>query len=119
MDIKYNLNCKYFIFDRPCKYHKQKDIICSNCTYCKKIDKRILIIKLDALGDVLRTLSILPSLKKKYPNSYITWITRKNALPLFKNLDLVDRVIDYEDPLSITLLHTTKFDIVINVDTNH
>ncbi|PIU40254.1 MAG: glycosyl transferase, partial [Candidatus Omnitrophica bacterium CG07_land_8_20_14_0_80_50_8] len=35
---------------------------------------RILIIKLGAMGDVLRTTPLLPALRKKYPGSKITWL---------------------------------------------
>ena len=45
---------------------------------------RILIIKLEAVGDVLRTTCILHGLKEKYPKSEITWITCKSAVPLFR-----------------------------------
>lgn len=37
----------------------------------------ILIVKLGAAGDVLRTTSLLPGLKLKYPKSSITWIVQE------------------------------------------
>ena len=61
------------------------------------ISFKILIIKLDAIGDVLRTTSILKPLKKKYPGCYIEWCTRQNAVGIFKNNSLVDEVITIED----------------------
>lgn len=44
--------------------------------------KRILIVKLAAIGDVLRTTPLLSGLKRAYPQSHITWVVDKEALPL-------------------------------------
>jgi len=72
---------------------------------------KILIIKLGALGDVLRTTCILPVLKGKYKNSYITWLTKKVAIPLLQNNPLIDKIDD-----SIKKISKEKFDLVINLD---
>lgn len=111
-------DCRYFFHDRPCKFHKKEKVVCNNCSYFKKIHSRILIIKLDALGDVLRTMAILPPLRKKYPGSFITWVTRENAITLFENVEMVDEVLDYRDPFTTHLLQTVSFDLVINPDAN-
>lgn len=39
----------------------------------------ILIVKTGALGDVLRTTSILPGLRKAWPRAGITWVTARGA----------------------------------------
>ncbi len=120
MNELYNIrqDCRFFIQDRPCKFHKKEGVVCNSCSYFKKIDTRILVVKLDALGDVLRTMAILPPLKKKYPDSYVTWITRENAVPLFKNVELVNEVLDYRDPLTTHLIQKESFDFVVNPDAN-
>ena len=71
---------------------------------------RILVIKLGALGDVVRTLPIAEALKKKYPNSEITWITKNNALQLFENNPFVDKV------FAVPFTKNEKFDILYNFD---
>ena len=76
----------------------------------------ILIIKLDAIGDVLRTTSILHSLKKKYPDSYISWLTKSNAVDLFKNNEFVDKLLMYENSHTISDISLIKYDVVINLD---
>ncbi len=91
------IDCAYFKGDRPCTYNKNEGIVCNNCNHYMPISFKILIIKLDAIGDVLRTTSILKPLKKKYPGCYIEWCTRQNANELFKNNSLVDEVITIED----------------------
>ncbi|MEK6844146.1 MAG: glycosyltransferase family 9 protein [Nanoarchaeota archaeon] len=53
---------------------------------------KICVIKLGALGDVVRTLPILEAIKKKYKDAEITWITKENALQLFEGNPFVKKV---------------------------
>ncbi|NCO11507.1 glycosyltransferase family 9 protein [Candidatus Pacearchaeota archaeon] len=71
---------------------------------------KIAIIKLGAKGDVVRTLSILPALKKKYPESEITWITKENISDLIDNNPHISRV------LTIPLKVEDSFDLLYNFD---
>ena len=63
-------DCKYFKGDIPCVYHKKEGVKCNDsCKYYypkinKKMKKRILIIKLGAIGDIIRTTPILRQLDK-------------------------------------------------------
>lgn len=111
------LDCSYFPGDRPCKYHKEYGIKCDNCEHYIAIKSKILIIKLDAIGDVLRTTSILAPLKNKYPDAHITWCTRKEAKELFINNELVNEVIFVNDDSEYRLA-VERFNIVINLDTS-
>lgn len=112
--MQYKQDCIYFISDRPCKFHKKNSsVICSNCKFYKKIGKKILVIKLSALGDVVRTTSVLQPIHKKWRNSKIYWITEDNAVEIFYNNPYVEKVI----PLSNAfLLFNYEFDILINLD---
>lgn len=53
---------------------------------------RILILKTAALGDVLRTTSILPGLAARYPGCEITWVTAMEARDLVVAHPLVTAV---------------------------
>ncbi|MCG3205098.1 MAG: hypothetical protein KCHDKBKB_01815 [Elusimicrobia bacterium] len=53
----------------------------------------IAIIKLGALGDVVRTTSLLRPLHHRYSNSKIWWLTSAAALPLLKGNPLIHSVI--------------------------
>lgn len=68
------------------------------------------IIKLGALGDVVRTLPIAEAIKKKYPNAEITWITKKNALELFEGNNKIDK------SFAIPYKTSEVFDILYNFD---
>lgn len=54
---------------------------------------RILILKTAALGDVLRTTSILPGLHERYPEARITWVTAPAAVDLVRTHPLVRSVV--------------------------
>ena len=60
---------------------------------------RILVIKIGALGDVLRTTSILPGLQRRYPGARITWLTARGAVDLLRLHPRLERVVGY-DPSS-------------------
>jgi heptosyltransferase-2 len=110
-----NKDCSHFKGDRPWRPHKLEGVHCEGCGYYEPVEFRILIIKLDAIGDVLRTTCILPGLKEKYLNSWITWVTEGEAISLFKNNPLVDEVIEYTSP-EMLKLQAVDFDQVVNLD---
>ncbi len=76
---------------------------------------RILLINLDALGTVLATTAQLPAIKRSYPNSHITWVTRKNALPLLANNPFIDHLVEWNDENRMVLLQQ-KFELALNAD---
>ena len=110
-------DCGYFSGDKPCTYHKENGIKCDDCGYYNPINFKILIVKLDAVGDVLRTTSILPAVKKKYPGSHITWCTKKNSKDLFVNNPFVDELIFVEEDAYFRL-SVEEYDLVANLDTS-
>ena len=75
---------------------------------------KILIIKLGAIGDVLRTTSILQGLRKRYKGE-VYWITKKGTSPLLSNNPYIKTVLPYTQG-SIDFLKNLFFDIVINLD---
>jgi ADP-heptose:LPS heptosyltransferase len=109
-------DCRKFPGDKPCIPHKKKGKICSTCDEYSPVRHKTLIIKLDAIGDVLRTTSLLHSYNKTYPDSQIKWLTKKNAKDLFLNNELIDEVIYYEEPVTQAKLSVEEFDIIINLD---
>ncbi len=109
-------DCKHFPGNKPCVPSKTEGKKCNDCNYYEPVDFKILIIKLDATGDVLRTTSILPSLKRKFPKSHITWITKKNAKELFNNNLFVDELLIFENNDTLARLLVEKFDLLIHPD---
>ncbi len=108
-------DCKYYLAYKPCLFHKADKRLCDSCKDYRPVETRILIVKLDALGDVLRTTSILPALTNKYPNAEITWITKKNAFSLLEGNSHIDRILAIEENFLQYLL-SEEFDIGICLD---
>ncbi len=107
-------NCIYFLSDRPCKFHKKNVLVtCDNCKFYYPISKKILIIKLAAIGDVLRTTSILKPIFRKYKSPRIFWITYDDALDVLKNNPYIYEVIPFSKSFNI---FNQNFDILINLD---
>ncbi len=106
-------SCKRFSGYKPCfpDHNCWED----GCKDNISIGVNILIINLDAMGDVLMTTAQLPAIKRKFPESTIYWVTLKNAAPLLFNNPLVDHVYNF-DTESILILQQMKFDYVMNVD---
>jgi heptosyltransferase-2 len=74
-----------------------------------------LIVKFDAIGDVLRTTSILPALREAHGECFVTWITSPEAKDLFIGNRFVNEVLcDCSDYLPAVL--SREFDIAINPD---
>ena len=109
-------DCKHFPGDKPCSPNKLENKKCDDCEYYSPINFKILIIKLDAVGDVLRTTSILHALKSKYKNSHITWLTKQNAKDIFINNNLVDNVLLFESSDLNSRLKVETFDLLIHPD---
>ena len=74
---------------------------------------KILIIKLGAIGDVIRTTSILPGLKSKYKNCKIDWVTKKESFDVLKNNNLVDEIYLIDNDKKIK---NKKYDLVVCLD---
>lgn len=112
-------DCLYFCADRPCSYHKEKGAICASCAFYKPFGFKILIIKLGAAGDVLRTTCILNPLSEKYSKENtepaIYWVTEEKCLPVLENIPQIKEVLPY-NPTSLVRLMIEQFDLMINLD---
>jgi len=109
-------DCKFFRGDVPCKPHKLHGVHCvdehgNDCIHYDRVDKRILIIKLGAIGDVIRTTPLLRKLREVEPHAEIWWLT---LTP-----DVVPRTADVIlpfTPQSVTTLSATPFDAIYILD---
>ncbi len=109
-EVKFD--CKYFRGSIPCLPNKQDGSQCNNCNHYEAFQHNILIIKLGAIGDVIRTTPLLSKIRKEYPKSKITWITWfPDVLPK----DEVDEILLW-DATNLFKLLDRKFDWAINLD---
>lgn len=118
MDFK-NLHiplCKKYSGYKPCiSYENCLEHGCQLENRETRIGKKILILSLDALGSVLLNTSILHSLKNKYPESTIYWLTMKNAKSILANNQYIDYVYIWDDE-SRMILRNIEFDVLLNSD---
>ena len=76
---------------------------------------KILLIKLGALGDVLRTTPLLTSLKHKYPTNRITWVVDASCEEVLKGNPAIDELLTYSKK-NLQELSKKSFDLLINLD---
>ncbi len=106
-------DCKKFTGYKPCEPFKN----CETCETPEPIGTHILLINLDALGDVLVTTAILPALKRKYPVSTVRWLTKSYAIPLLENNPFLDEVLAWNGDNRL-ILQQMQFDLALNADKN-
>jgi len=111
------LDCRFFRGDIPCAPHKQHGVHCvdergKDCRFYEPVSERVLIIKLGAIGDVIRTTPLLRKLKADSPGAEIWWLTHSpDVLPK----DWIDVLLPYS-ATSLATLQATKFDRMYCLD---
>jgi heptosyltransferase II len=110
-DGPWHTDCRLFTGFSPCRHRRA----CVGCPHHDPVGERVLLIQLDALGDVLRTTALLPAIRRLHTRAHITWLTRPEAAPLLRNNPLVDRVVTLDDatPAVLGALH---FDLALCAD---
>lgn len=84
-------DCVYFIGEKPCQFKR----VCEECPHYTSFPMKILIIKGRAMGDVLRTTTLLTGLKRKHPESHISWLVDEESVDLLRHNPLLDRIIPF------------------------
>jgi ADP-heptose:LPS heptosyltransferase len=113
-DVK--IDCRDFRGDIPCKPSKLYFVNCidekgNECKYYDPVKEKILIIKLGAIGDVIRTTPLLEAIKKKFPSARIYWLTHSPSVVPAN----VDSILQFNLE-GITFLQSIEFDYVYNLD---
>ncbi len=107
-------DCRHFRGYVPCSPHKLYGVHCPGCDYYQPVRERFLIIKLGALGDVIRTTPVVRKIKSLNPQAEIWWITHSpEFLP-----DEVDRKLKFE-LASLIQIEETNFDYLFSLDKDY
>lgn len=132
------LDCEQYNGYKPCRYGNR----CGGCVHYRPLQacdagehwmpvgvagdvaagepvvgRRVLIIKTGALGDVLRTTTLLPNLHRTYNGVEVTWITDQAAIPLLAATPLIKEVVAIQDRARIgTLIDGEVFDLLISLE---
>lgn len=104
-------DCVHFRGAIPCVPNKTKGAMCT-CEDYRSVSRRILIIKLGAIGDVIRTTPLVVKFRQIYPDCHITWLTQSPDVLPKKAIDLILR----PDAFSLWQIQNTRYDTAINLD---
>jgi ADP-heptose:LPS heptosyltransferase len=105
-------DCRHFRGDLPCRPNKTEGYVCDGCPVYAPVTSRILIIKLGAIGDVIRTTPLLRRLRQERRGCYITWLTLTPAILPQGEIEEILKL----DFASTLQLQAREFDVVINLD---
>jgi ADP-heptose:LPS heptosyltransferase len=111
MPGRISYDCRFYLGDRPCGLAPE----CEGCAEYAPQGTRIVVVKLAAAGDVLRATSILPPLKRKHPESHVTWVADEAALPLIASNPSIDRAMPFGFETWLRL-SVESFDVAIGLD---
>lgn len=109
MELK--LDCRHFIGEKPCKFGRP----CEDCPHYDPVSANVLVIKLAASGDVLRTTCILPGLRRAHPGCRVTWVVDGGSLELLRGNPMIDRALPY-DASVLARCQVEEFDLVVCLD---
>ena len=104
-------DCRYYMGDRPCRPHKEEGVHCDQCAFYQSRGPRYCILKLGAIGDVLRTTHLLRRIRQEHPLAKIYWLTH--------TVDVLPSLVDVALPFSlesVLLLEETEFDFLFSLD---
>ena len=108
-------DCRHYQGDRPCQPHKDQGVTCDDCPHYDPVQTRILMLKLGALGDVVRTTALIAPLRKAYPGVHLTWLAGSSSVPYLSAVPGIDRVLTL-DTISIEILRSERFDVIACLD---
>lgn len=109
--MKWRTDCRYFLGEKPCKFKRE----CPDCPHFEPQGRRILILKLGALGDVLRTTPVLRALHSTDTPSHVTWVVGDAAKPLLDRHPRIDRLCTV-GPETSARLAVEEFDLLLSLD---
>jgi len=86
--------------------------------------KKILVIKLRGIGDVVLSTIVLDSLKTNFPNAKIDYLTEKASFPVLKDLPQINEIIEFNRKNTIKRLklfpkiRANKYNLVLDLFSN-
>jgi ADP-heptose:LPS heptosyltransferase len=107
-------NCRYYRGSSPCEPHKADGRPCAGCDAYDPIGEHVLVVKLGAMGDVLRTTALLPDILARHDRAAVTWVTRGESLGVLAGHPLVHRAVAAAD--AVPMLSTRRFAAVYALD---
>lgn len=93
-------DCRHFVGGLPCRHWRA----CPGCELYDPITRRILIVMLKRMGDMLIASPLPARIKDEHPGAHITWLTGAESAPVVELIPHVDRVLTWDADTAHTLL---------------
>ena len=81
--------------------------------------RSILIVKPSSLGDIVHAMPAVCAIRKKFPESRISWVIKKKFASILEDNDCVDEIIPYEGAAgflrTLLLLRQRGFDMAVDL----
>ena len=104
-------DCTWFKGDHPCRFWRP----CMDCTEYRPIQRRVLIVMLIKLGDMLIASALPKALKMAKEGTHITWLVDRSCAEIVRMNPYVDSVLEYSWE-TILALETCKFDLILGFE---
>lgn len=91
------------------------DRLCDGCAEYAKAGPSVLVIKTAAAGDVLRTTSLLPGIRREYPDATVTWVTLPGTAELLRGNTAIDDIVAF-DAAAYPALAPRRFGLLLCLD---
>ncbi len=104
-------DCRHYDGGLPCRFRRP----CHGCEHYDPVGDRILIVLLEALGDILITSPLPARIKRENPTAHITWLVDERCAPLVRINPHVDRVLVHGWE-STEQLRAETFDTVLGLE---
>ncbi|MFD4406585.1 glycosyltransferase family 9 protein [Nocardia sp. NPDC058499] len=92
--------CRHFVGGLPCRHWRA----CPGCDLYDPVTRRILIVMLKRMGDMLIASPLPARLKAEHPGAHITWVVGADSAPIVEMIPHVDRVLIWDADTAETLL---------------
>ncbi|MEO6695739.1 MAG: glycosyltransferase family 9 protein [Ignavibacteria bacterium] len=82
--------------------------------------KKILVIRLSSLGDIILSFPLLKKLKEKFPDAQVHFLTKKDYEEILKMNPDVDRIMLFNNSIKDlkNIIQNEKYDLVIDIHKN-
>jgi ADP-heptose:LPS heptosyltransferase len=105
-------DCLYFNGYKPCVPHKRSGVHCEGCPEYAPRGPNVLVIKLQAAGEVIRNTPLIARIKREIPGARIFWVTQYPSLVPRRE---VHRVLKFGFEASM-ILSDIEFEVVYSLD---
>lgn len=103
--------CRHFAGGGPCQFWRP----CHGCPHYDLVSRRVLIVMLGLLGDMLIASPLPARIKRDHPSAHITWLVDEACAPVLRMNPDIDQVLPF-DWQAAAQLPSQRFDCVLSFE---